>query len=469
MPHASVTSMHQVPPMTRLRDLEAILSVTRAMAAEPDLARLLMMLAAACTKVLQVERTSVWVVDQSTGGLLTRVAEGMDVIRVPKGKGIVGAAAAGGQAILIPDAYADPRFNPEVDKMSGFHTREILCLLLRDVTGKRVVGVLQALNKKDGKLSAYDVELASTIGAQAGVMLEQAALREEAQERRRLQAEVDLAHSIQQRLLPHESPKINGLDVAGANRPATETSGDYFDYIALPDGRLALVIADVTGHGLGAALMMTATRAYVRALCETNTEPGKLLSHANDLLERDLEGGNFLSLCVAVFDLGTVALSYASAGHDPPLLYRPGEDAFAELDSTGPLLGILPGTQYEARGPLPWQSGDVLVFMTGGLFECMKSNDETFGKERLKDLIRARAKDTAAAVLAALLRATSGWTAGRPPRDDTTLVVVKVSCGFLSVYTPIPAAWGNMSFAWLSTLTPRKGSLVIRRFPSRSA
>ena len=429
MPHVPVTSMHHVPPMARLRDLEAILSVTRAMAAEPDLTRLLVMLAAACSKVLQVERTSIWVVDANTGGLFTRVAVGMDEIRVPKGKGIVGAVAESGETILIPDAYADPRFNPEVDQKSGFHTREILSLPLKDVEGKRVVGVLQALNKRDGTLSAYDVELASLIGAQAGVVLQQAALREEAQERKRLQAEMDLAHSIQQRLLPRESPEIEGLDVAGANRPATETSGDYFDYIALPDGRLAIVIADVTGHGLGAALVMTGARAYIRALCEANAEPGKLVSHANDLLEKDLEGGNFLSLCVAVFDPRTGVLSYTSAGHDPPLLYRPGEDAFAELDSTGPLLGILPGTQFEARGPLPLRSGDVLVLMTDGLFECMNANDETFGKERLRNLIRARAKDAAGDILAALLDAASDWTAGRPPQDDITLVVVKVTAG----------------------------------------
>ncbi|MGD0090559.1 MAG: GAF domain-containing SpoIIE family protein phosphatase [Planctomycetota bacterium] len=430
MDHVSVTSINVVPAMNRLRDLEAILAITREMAAEPDLSRLLVMLAAACSKVLKVERTSIWVVDRKTGELFTRVAEGMAAIRVPKGKGIVGAVAESGERVLIPDAYADPRFNPEVDRKSGFHTREILCLPLKDVEGQRVVGVLQALNKKNGVLDTYDIELAFLISAQAGVMLEQAALREEALERKRLQAELDLAHSIQQRLLPRQSPQVKGLDVAGANIPATETSGDYFDYIPLPGGRLAVAIADVTGHGLGAALVMTAARAYIRALCETDTEPAKLVSHANDLVEKDLEGGNFLSLCVAVFDPGAGALTYASAGHDPPLIYRPGENVFAELDSTGPLLGILPGMQFEARGPLPLQSGDVLVFMTDGLFECMNANEETFGKERLKEVIRARAQDSAAAILAALLQATADWTAGRPQRDDITVVVARVGDEF---------------------------------------
>jgi len=416
-----------VPLERRLRDLEAILAITRAMAAEPDLTRLLVLLAAACSKVLQVERTSIWVVDPRSGDLFTRVAEGMDAIRVPKGKGLVGAAAESGQPILIPDAYADPRFNPEVDRKSGFHTREILCLPLHDVAGTRVVGVLQALNKTGGALGDYDVQLAALIGAQAGVVLEQAALREEALERKRLQAEMDLAHSIQQRLLPRASPEAPGLDVAGANQPATETSGDYYDYIPLPDGRLAVVIADVTGHGLGAALVMTSARAFVRALFGAQTDSGKVVSLANALLEKDLEAGNFLSLCLAVFDPAARALHYVSAGHDPPLVYRPAGDAFAELDSTGPLLGIVAGMDFEARGPLPLASGDVLLFMTDGLFECMNENDETFGKERLKDVVRAHAQDSAQQLLAALLEATAAWTGGRPQRDDITAVVVKVT------------------------------------------
>jgi phosphoserine phosphatase RsbU/P len=421
----------QVPLDRRLRDLESILSITRAMAAEPDLSRLLVMLAAACSKVLQVERTSIWVVDPQNGEVFTKVSEGMDAIRVPRGKGIVGAVAEHGETILIPDAYADARFNPEVDKKSGFRTREILCLPLKDIEGKRVVGVLQALNKTGGqKLEAYDVELAGLIAAQVGVVLEQAALREQALEKRRLQAELDLAQNIQQKLLPSESPKVKGLDVAGINKSATETSGDYFDYIQLRDGRLAIVVADVTGHGLGAALVMTAARAFLRALCGTESDPGKIVSFGNDLLEKDLDSGNFLSLCLAAFDPESGALHYTSAGHDPPLAYRPGDDAFAELESTGPLLGIVQGMEFGVAGPMPLIAGDILVFMTDGLFECMNASDETFGKDRLKDVIRANKDNTSAEILAALLKASEDWTGNLPPRDDITVVVVKVGAEF---------------------------------------
>lgn len=420
-----------VPLERRLRDLEAILSITRAMAAEPDLTRLLVLLAAACSKVLQVERTSIWVVDAQSGEVFTRVAEGMDALRVPKGKGLVGAVAENGQTILIPDAYADARFNPEVDRKSGFRTREILCLPLRDVENTRVVGVIQAMNKLGGeKLGPYDLELAEIIGAQVGVVLEQAALREQALAKKRLQAELDLAHSIQQKLLPSASPRIAGLDIAGANQPATETSGDYFDYVSLPDGRLAVLIADVTGHGLGAALVMTAARAFVRALCGTETDPGRILGLGNNLLEKDLDGGNFLSLCFAAFDPKSGTLQYTSAGHDPPLVYRPGDGQFAELESTGPLLGIVADVEFGVSPPLPLAADDILLFMTDGLFECMDARDESLGKDRLKEVLRAQAEQPAAQILAALLETANVWTGGAPPRDDITLVVVKIGQGW---------------------------------------
>jgi serine phosphatase RsbU (regulator of sigma subunit) len=403
-----------------------VLVLTRQIAAEPDLTRLLALLAASCSKALEVERSSIWVVDPKTGDLFTRVAEKMESIRVPAGKGIVGAVAADNRTLLIPDAYADGRFNPDVDKKTGFRTRQILCLPLHDCDGGRVVGVIQALNKADGKdFAAYDIEVASIIAAQAGVALSQAALREEAQERKRLQAEMNLAHSIQRRLLPRANPAIAGLDVAGHNRPATETSGDYYDYVTLSDGRLGVIIADVTGHGLGAALLMTSARAFVRALCATEKDPARILSAANNLLEQDLENGNFLSLCLAAFDPQTLMLEYASAGHDPPMVYRPAENSFAELESTGPLLGILPGAEFANGGPLPLQKGDVLLFMTDGLFECMNDSGETMGKERVADVLRAHAASDAESILAALLAAADAWTADQPPRDDITLVVAK--------------------------------------------
>jgi phosphoserine phosphatase RsbU/P len=416
-----------VPVERRLRDMESLLSVTRAIAAEPDLTRLLVLLAREASKVLQVQRTSLWLIDSATGELFTRVAEGVDAIRVPAGAGIVGSVAASGDFVAIPDAYKDSRFNPEVDKKTGFHTKEILCVPLYGVEDHRVIGVLQALNKTDGEtITPYDIELALLVSAQAGVALEQAGMREYAAEMKRLQAEMNLARSIQQRLLPRESPKLPALDVAGINRAASETSGDYFDYVQLPDDRFGVIIADVTGHGLGAALIMTAARAFLRALCESDADPSRIAMRGNNLLEKDLENGNFLSLCLAAFSPDGRTLHYISAGHEPPLVYRPSAKAFATLDSTGPLLGILPGAEFALGGPLDLQKDDVLLFMTDGLFECMNQSDETFGIERVKDALEPLAANSAQEILNGLLAATDAWANGVTQRDDITLVVVKV-------------------------------------------
>jgi len=423
----------RVPLTRRVRDLEAILEITRAMAAETDLTRLLILLAKASSKVLQAERTSIWVVDPRTGELFTRVAEGTDGIRIPAGAGIVGAVAAAGEPLLIPDAYADARFNPAVDKKTGFTTREILCHPLKNADGARVVGVLQALNKSapDGSaFDAYDQELAGVFAAQAGVVLEEAALREMAESQKRMQAEMDLARTIQQGLLPKSAPEIKGLDIAGATRPATECSGDYFDYVMLPGGALGALVADVTGHGLGAALIMTGARACVRSLCTAASDPAQVLSAANNMLAKDLDGGNFLSLCLTVLDPRDGTLRYSSAGHDPPLFYRPSAPDFMELDSTGPLLGIVENMAFHAAGPFKLQSGDVLLLMTDGLFECMNAAEETFGKERIKEILKLNRERNAQEILAALLAAADIWTGGQPPRDDITAVVVKVGDGF---------------------------------------
>jgi phosphoserine phosphatase RsbU/P len=416
-----------VPVERRLRDLEILLSITRAMSARTELGELIPLLARECTKILRMERSSVWIAEPETGDLVTRVAEGSDVLRVKRGVGIVGTVAETGDMVVIPDAYQDGRFNSDFDKRTGFRTREILCVPLYGLEERRVIGVLQALNKTDGEtIIPYDVELAMMIAAQTGAALEQAALREMAAERKRLRAEMDLAHNIQQRLLPRESPVLEGLDISGVNLPATETSGDYFDYVSLPDGRFGVIVADVTGHGLGAALIMTSARGFLRALCLSETDPGKIAARGNDLLERDLENGNFLSLCLAIFSSDGRTLHYASAGHEPPLICRPGETEFATLDSTGPLLGVLPGMEFGVGGPLPLQSGDVILFMTDGLFECMNANNETLGIERVKAVLRAQEASSSQEILKALLRATEEWAAGEPRRDDITAVVVKV-------------------------------------------
>jgi hypothetical protein len=439
--------------------LEAILEVTRALAAEPDLDRLLALLAAAASKVLQAERTSVWAADGDRQTLLTRVAEGAETLRIPWGAGLVGEVCRTGLPVNIPDVYADARFNRETDRQTGYRTRSMLCLPLFDFDGQTVVGALQALNKRNGgTFDDYDLELARTLGAQAGVILRQAAVRAEWAEAKRRQAELDLARKIQQGLLPGYVPipgarnaaapmtepaaaarRAWGLDVAGASQPAVETGGDFFDYLLLPPAvpggaqRLGIVIADVTGHGLGAALLSVAARACLRALAETETHPSNLIAAANRLLVHDLRDGTFLSLLLVVFDPSTGTLTYVSAGHPAPLLLRPKDNSFWAGDSTGPLLGILPDATFTARTPPAPETGDVVLLLTDGIPETTDAAGEALGEKRVRDLtLRAAKKNQARAadILDALLTETDAHLAGRPPADDRTAVVIRVETTF---------------------------------------
>lgn len=431
-PQRRTTRIKGVASERQLGDLSDILKISRELVVVKDLDKLLDMIVAAVTRILDAERSSLFIVDPDKKELYTRIAQGENVgtIRIQMGQGIAGSVAVEGRTVNIPDAYADSRFNPEVDKRTGFHTRSILCMPLRDHTD-RIVAVAQVLNKKNGKpFNYYDEYILDALGAQAGVVLEQARLREIFLEQKRMQAEMDLAASIQKRLLPSQSPHLAGLEVAGYYKASSETGGDYYDYLIAGDGTgsqpLGVLIGDVTGHGVGAAMIMTAARAMIRSLAQAGHTPDKVLTLTNNMLEKDLEEGKFLSLCYGVFAPGGRQFSYTSAGHEPPLIYRPSEKTWVELESTGLLLGIIPDMEFPLAGPFDLEAGDIFVFFTDGLFEAMNAKEETFGMDRMKALVEAHAADGAQALTDRLLAAMNDFTGGLPQRDDVTLVVVKV-------------------------------------------
>ncbi|MGH7145898.1 MAG: PP2C family protein-serine/threonine phosphatase [Planctomycetota bacterium] len=416
----------------QLSDLSDILKISRELVVEKDLDRLLQLIVAAITRILDAERSSLFIVEPEKNEMYTRIAQGDGVgtIRIPLGLGIAGSVAVAGKTVNIPDAYADARFNPEVDKRTGFRTRSILCMPLRDHTD-RIVAVAQVLNKKSGRpFNHYDEYILDALGAQAGVVLEQARLRDIFLEQKRMQAEMDLAASIQRRLLPAASPTLPGLEVAGYYKASSETGGDYYDYLVTVDGDgprpLGVLIGDVTGHGVGAAMIMTAARAMVRSLAQAGHPPDRVLTLTNNMLERDLEEGKFLSLCYGVFGPGGRQFSYTSAGHEPPLIFRPGEQAWMELESTGLLLGLIRDMEFPLAGPFDLQAGDIFVFFTDGLFEAMNAAEETYGMDRMKAQVETHADDSAQALSERLLASVNAFTGGLPQRDDVTLVVVKI-------------------------------------------
>lgn len=413
----------------RIADLERLLEVSRRLGATVDLDPLLEAIAAAATQVLDCERATVFLLDRERDELHSRLATGLEAspaaeIRFPVGRGIAGEVARTGAVVNIPDAYADPRFNPEFDKRSGFRTANLLTLPLTGHDG-RIVGVLQVLNKRGGPFAPRDEEVAAFLGTQAGVALQRQALLEEYATKRRFERDLNIARDIQQGLLPKEQPQVAGFDIAGWNRPADLTGGDYYDFVPLADGGLAISIADVTGHGIGPALVVSEARALFRAVVRDATDLAADADRVQALLAQDLPEGRFVTVFCGVLDPVRGSVRFVSAGQGPILVYRHADGGMVELPTQGLPLGIVPELPYEPAVEQPLAEGDMLVLLTDGFFEWANPDGEQFGTERVHEVVHRHRADSAAALIAALHAAVLEFARGTPQGDDLTAVIVK--------------------------------------------
>ncbi|EHJ48372.1 protein serine/threonine phosphatase with extracellular sensor [Solidesulfovibrio carbinoliphilus subsp. oakridgensis] len=244
----------------------------------------------------------------------------------------------------------------------------------------------------------------------------------------RLQRSMEVAQEVQRNLLPAAPPEIPGLDVAGVGLSCDETGGDYFDYRAVVrDGEVCLdtVVGDVTGHGLPSALLMATGRALLLATEDSET-PAERVSRANRLLARDVgDSGRFMTLVAMEIRPLAGQARYVRAGHDPALLYDPEADAFTAWTGRGLPLGIQPDYRYEENVRPFARPGLVLVLGTDGIWETRNPGGEMYGKERFRESIRRAARESAAAIVATVLRDLAAFRAGGRQKDDVTLVVVK--------------------------------------------
>jgi serine phosphatase RsbU (regulator of sigma subunit) len=239
-----------------------------------------------------------------------------------------------------------------------------------------------------------------------------------------IERDLSVAREIQLGLLPKDSPALPGFDIAGMNKPADQTGGDYYDWQELPDGRLIVVMADVTGHGIGPALVMAVCRAYARASATIVTEPIALLSKLNNLLHADLGGARFITLAMALLNKdGNVEL--LSAGHGPTLLYRAADRGVQQYGGDGIPLGILTDEAYGPVRTLKLQRDDVLVMLTDGFFEYPNSQRQQFGLERLVEALKAAAPQPATKIIDHLYRSVLDYADGAPQLDDLTIVAIK--------------------------------------------
>jgi serine phosphatase RsbU (regulator of sigma subunit) len=237
--------------------------------------------------------------------------------------------------------------------------------------------------------------------------------------------EFRLAQQIQKRLFPDRPPRLEGFDVGAALHPAKAAAGDYFDYIPMRDGRTAVAIGDVTGHGIGPALLMAETRAVVRAMVEVYDDVGEILTRTNRVLAADTDDSHFVTLMLAALDSRERTLSYASAGQRGYLLDPSG--AMTILDSTSPPLGIDEEMTVPAAPIVPLEPGGIVALFTDGVVEAESPNLGRFGVRRALELIHAQRRLPAGAIVQKLYAEIHAFCHGRGPADDVTIVLIKVA------------------------------------------
>jgi len=420
----AVESMTHGDNSKQVADLMRLIDVSRQLGATFELEPLLKSIEEAALQVLDCERVSVFLYDPSTRELFSKVATGVEDIRFPANTGIAGEAAQTRKTIHVPDAYSDPRFNPAVDRATGFKTHNMLTLSMVGYDG-RLVGVLQLLNKRRDCFSTDDERLAEMLSALAGVAIQRQFLMQEYAEKQKLERDLDLARQIQRGYLPNENPRVPGFEIAGWNKPADQTGGDAFDFIPCDDGRLGLLIADATGHGVGPALMVAECRALLRGLASITVDLTQIMGKANEVLFEDLQEGRFVTVCLAFLDSETSTISHLSAGHGPLIHYVAADDRFVELPAATLPLGI---TKNLPSGPAPdivLGPGDLFILITDGFFEWIRADGAQFGLERLYEVIRINRQSACSEIIERLHCAVVEFGQGTPQEDDLTAIVVK--------------------------------------------
>jgi len=425
--------------------LRRVLAVARLLGATDDLHEVLSVIIDAMRDVLDAERATVFEHDAPKAQLFSSVAHGVasgpgvpEEIRVDVGQGLAGECARARAVINVPDAYADPRFNPAVDKATGFRTRSILAIPLESVGGE-LVGVAQVLNKRGGRFGPEDEEIACALAAQAAVAIKRARLLEDRLMREKLEREIEVARHVQQQSFPSSLPRMKGYDLAAFSEPAEQTGGDAYDAVGLahdgssrrvmPNGDEAdgafFFMADATGHGVGPALSVTQVRSMLRMGARIGAGVLETMSQINRQLCEDLPPGLFVTAWMGELDALAHTLDVFSAGQAPLLLHRYATNEVIVSDADTMPLGILPDLDAERSTRIRLEPGDVYAVISDGIIEAMRDDNEQFGLERLIDIFTGM-RGSAASEISDRIRSTvDAFTGGAPAADDQTVVLIR--------------------------------------------
>ncbi|MFA5168476.1 MAG: GAF domain-containing SpoIIE family protein phosphatase [Candidatus Omnitrophota bacterium] len=411
-------------------NLRKVLALTSVLNSTLKLNELLALIMKTSSEVMCSEVASLLLIDEISDELVFRVALGgkgaelEEKFRVKMGEGIAGSVAASGKPEIVNSPHEDPRFAKRFDDSTGFITRAILCVPMK-AKGK-VIGVLQAINPLGRRnFSREDLELFETFADQAAIAIENAQLHGEIVKQEKAKQALKIAHEIQQNFLPDLTNRRYGIDLCALTLPAFDVGGDLYDVIALDGDRIGVILGDVSGKGVPAALYMVRVMSEYRFLAPQAKDPAELLTALNQRLSVNSPFGMFLTMVCLLIDGHTNTVQYSSAGH-LPILFKKAAEGTTEIfkGAQSPPLGLTPEMSFFLN-TVHLETGDALFLYTDGVVEARNKRGKEYTVGRLEECVKKEAA-SAAEYSERIFEDVRKFTTGADQHDDITALTVVI-------------------------------------------
>jgi sigma-B regulation protein RsbU (phosphoserine phosphatase) len=332
------------------------------------------------------------------------------------GEGLLGTVAVSGKPIIVNDVRSNPVYVNARDRTRSEMVAPI-------ISNGEVIGCFDLESDELNAYSDNDLEVLMLLASQVAIIIEKVELHEQLIEKKRLQGQLEVARQVQLELLPPMDPELGGFDISAYNFPTEEVSGDYYDWVRIYEDQIAVVIADVSGKGVPAAILMAFLRASLRAASHIGYATHISMAKVNYLLWESIERNQFVTAFYGILDGSNRTLSFSNAGHNPPLLIKANGETRFITEGEQPL-GMFQNTRYH-ENHVVLEPGDVFVLYTDGATEAESPSGEEFGRDRLVDAVKASFDKPARQMIASIQMSVLEWTASAGATDDVTFFVIK--------------------------------------------
>lgn len=336
--------------------------------------------------------------------------------RLKIGEGFLGTIAQSGKAIVSPDVSKDPRYFAARER-----TRSEMAVPI--ISNDRVIGVFDLESDDLNAYSDDDLSILQLLASQVAIIIEKVRLHEQVVEKKRIEAQLEIARQVQLELLPASDPEVDGFDISGYVFPTEEVSGDYYDWVRIFDDQIGIIVADAVGKGIPAALLMAFLRASLRASVQVGYAPHIAFSKLNNLLHESIDENKFITAIYGILDSTNRTFVFSNAGHNPPLLIKPdGEYRFVEYGDLP--LGMFDEQHYHQHF-IRFEDDQVMVIYTDGITEAANPAGEEYGQERLAKRVLDGIDLPAKRLIDHVRKGVADFTERKFLDDDGTLFIVK--------------------------------------------